>query len=247
MKNKSRRYSYTDHKTQRHRFRWILLAVVAFFIVYTVLTSLFFSVIVLENETMAPNLRAGERFIFSSYNIYSVIPGVDLEKGTLPFKRGNIVLVNMFGEDNSGFFRKTLDGVIRFLTIQRVRLPDKGGRHISEYLFVKRVIGLPGDEITMTNFVVRVKARDNPYTLTEFEVTEQDYSPEIPQAPALWDSSLPFSGNMDRIVLGENECFVLSDDRSNTNDSRTWGPVPVKNIAGRALFRYWPLTRLGKP
>jgi signal peptidase I len=117
----------------------------------------------------------------------------------------------------------------------------------SEYLFVKRVIGLPGDEITMTNFIVRVKANGAAYSLTEFDVTEQDYTPEIPQAPALWDSSLPFSGNMDTIVLGDNECFVLSDDRSNTNDSRTWGPVPIKSIAGKALFRYWPFTRLGRP
>jgi signal peptidase I len=65
--------------------------------------------------------------------------------------------------------------------------------------------------------------------------------------PALWDESLPFSGNMDRIVLGENECFVLSDDRSNTNDSRTWGPVSLDIIVGKALFRYWPLNRIGLP
>jgi signal peptidase I len=115
-----------------------------------------------------------------------------------------------------------------------------------EHLFVKRVIGLPGDEVLMTNFIIRVKAKESLYSLTEFEVTENDYTPTIPVIPALWDSSLPFSGNMDRIVLGENECFVLSDDRSNTNDSRTWGPVPIKNITGKALLCYWPLSRLGR-
>jgi signal peptidase I len=52
---------------------------------------------------------------------------------------------------------------------------------------------------------------------------------------------------MDRIILGEDECFVLSDDRSNTNDSRTWGPIPVHRLAGKVLFRYWPLTRLARP
>jgi signal peptidase I len=52
---------------------------------------------------------------------------------------------------------------------------------------------------------------------------------------------------MERIVLGEDECFVLSDDRRNTNDSRTWGPIPLDFIAGKALFRYGPLTRLGWP
>ena len=237
-----RKFSYADQKSQRHRARGVILVILIFFLIYTSLTSLVFSMGVLENETMAPNLRAGERFIFSSYNVYSLIPGFGFDKGMLPFRRGNIVLVDMYQGEAPGFLRRSLDWVVRFFTAQRVSLVDK-----KEYTYLKRVIGLPGDEITMTNFVVRVKVRGNAYSLTEFEVTEQDYTPEIPQAPALWDSTLPFSGNMDPLILGENECFVLSDDRSNTNDSRTWGPVPAKNIAGKVLFRYWPLTRLGRP
>jgi len=236
-----RRYSYSDQKSQRHRWRWIILVVLVFFILYTSFTSLVFSIRVMENNTMEPNLRAGERIIFSSYNVYSLIPGLDLERGSLPFHRGNVVLVDMFREAKPGLFYSVLDGVVRFFTVQKLSLLEQ-----KEHLFVKRVIGLPGDEISMTNFVIRVKAKGSAYSLTEFEVSDQDYTPEIPQAPALWDSSLPFSGNMDKIVLGENECFVLSDDRSNTNDSRTWGPVPVKNISGKALFRFWPLTRLGR-
>jgi signal peptidase I len=196
---------------------------------------------VLENDSMIPNLRKGERFIFFSYGFYSLIPVLNLEKGPLALRRGDIVLADMFREKPPGLLYKILDGAARFFTAQRVSLLDR-----EEHLFVKRVIGLPGDEITMTNFVIRVKARGSVYSLTEFEVTEVDYAPNIPNVPALWDSSLPFSGNMDRVVLGENECFLLSDDRSNTNDSRTWGPVPLKNICGRALFRYWPFTRIGR-
>jgi signal peptidase I len=92
-----------------------------------------------------------------------------------------------------------------------------------------------------------VKPRGELYSFTEFELWDRPYEVTIPQVPALWDESLPFSGTMERIVLGPGECFVLSDDRSNTNDSRSWGPVPVKLVAGKALFRYWPLTRLGRP
>ena len=246
--NRGRRYAfYENQKNQQHRVRWVILGILFFFIIYTSFTSLFFSMGVLENETMAPNLRAGERFIFSSYNIYSLIPGLDLENGAPPFDRGEIVLVDMSGAERPGVFRGIVDGVIRFFTAQRVSLADKSGRKKADYRFIKRVIGLPGDEISMTNFVVRVKAMGSAYSLTEFEVTVGDYTPDIPQAPALWDASIPFSGNMAGIILGENECFVLSDDRSNTNDSRTWGPVPVRNITGKALFRYWPLNRLGRP
>jgi len=236
-----RRYSYSDQKGQRHRWRWVVLVVLVFFVFYTIFTSLFFSIRLLENSTMEPNLRRGERIIFSSYSLYSMIPYFDLEKGYLPFNRGNVVLVDMRAGEKSGLFFRFLDGVVRFFTAQRISLTEH-----SEHLFVKRVIGLPGDEITMNNFVIRVKVKGSEYSLTEFEVSTQDYTPNIPQAPALWDSSLPFSGNMDKMVLGDNECFVLSDDRSNTNDSRTWGPVPVKNISGKALFRFWPVTRLGR-
>ena len=135
-----------------------------------------------------------------------------------------------------------LDGFIRFGTAQRLSL-----YHRNEHLYLKRVIGLPGDEISMTNFVIRVKPAGGSYSLTEFELAEKPYYPAIPQVPALWDESIPFSGNMDRIVLGEDQCFVVSDDRSNTNDSRTWGPVDAGMIRGRALFRCWPLTRIGPP
>jgi len=233
-------YSYADQKTQRYRSRGTILWVLFFIVLYVCFTSLFFSMRVLENDTMAPNLRKGERFIFFSYGFYSLIPALDLEKGPMPLRRGNIVLLDMFREKPPGLLYRILDGISRFFTLQRISLLDR-----EEHLFVKRVIGLPGDEITMTNFVIRVRVKGSAYSLTEFEVTEVDYTPNIPNIPALWDSSLPFSGNMERVVLGDNECFVLSDDRSNTNDSRTWGPVPLNNISGKALFRYWPFTRIG--
>jgi signal peptidase I len=142
-------------------------------------------------------------------------------------------------------FYRILDGIVRFFTAQRIGLYSQG-----EHIYLKRVIGLPGDEISMTNFVIRVKPRGEAYSFTEFEMWEFSsavYEVNFPHIPALWDESLPFSGNMETIVLGEDECFVLSDDRSNTNDSRTWGPVPVNLVAGKALFRYWPFSRLGRP
>jgi len=239
--SKARKYSYADHKSQRYRYRWVILGILAFVLLYSSFTSLFFTMRVMENGTMAPNINPGERLIFSSYDFRSIIPGLSLDRGVLPFRRGNVVLLDMFRESKPAMFIRIADGALRLFTAQQASLVEQ-----KEHLYIKRLIGLPGDEIIMTNFVIRVKARGSAYSLTEFEVSDFDYSPDIPQIPALWDSSLPFSGNMDRIVLGENECFVLSDDRSNTNDSRTWGPVPVENISGKALFRYWPFTRFGR-
>jgi signal peptidase I len=239
MFDKRRKFAFGNQKTQRRRYRWIVLWVLVFFIVYTSLTSLVFSFVVLENETMQPGLHKGDRFIFSSYQIYSFVPGPD-KAGLL--RRGNIVLVDKSLGKGQNIFFFALDNVIRFFTAQRY-----GFGHKDEDVFIKRVIGLPGDEITMINYVIRVKRQGELYTYTEFEVWDRPYESKIPSIPALWDESLPFSRNMETIILGDDECFVLSDDRSNTNDSRTWGPLPLSMISGKALFRYWPFTRLGIP
>jgi signal peptidase I len=241
MFEKWRKYSYTDQKNKQHRIRWILLSFLAFYVSYTFLTTFIFSTRVLGSNTMQPNLRSGDRFICSSYIFYSLLP--DFMNHSLPIHRGNVVLVDMSLKKKRNMADTLLDGAIRFFTAQRVSFAGRG-----EQFYMKRVIGLPGDEITMTNYVFRVKPKGGSYTLTEFELWDKPYEVTLPrQVPALWDASIPFSGNIETFILGEDECFVLSDDRSNTNDSRTWGPVPMDYIIGKALFRYWPLTRLGGP
>ncbi|MCL2833934.1 MAG: signal peptidase I [Treponema sp.] len=239
MFDKWRKYSYAAQKTQRHRIRWIAIWIISFFLVYTILTSLVFSIKVLENDTMLPGLQKGDRFIFSSYQIYKFIPAPDISS---LLHRGNIILIDKSLGKKQGFLNAALDGILRFFTAQRVSL-----NRTEDSLFIKRLIGLPGDEISMTNFVIRVKPKGQNFYFTEFELWDRPYESIIPSVPALWDETLPFSGNMETVTLGEDEVFVLSDDRSNTNDSRTWGPVPVSLISGKALFRYWPFTRAGIP
>ncbi|MDR0655996.1 MAG: signal peptidase I [Treponema sp.] len=241
MFDKGRKYSYKDQKSQRQKILWIFLCIVIIFTVYNSLSSFFFSMRVLENNTMQPELKPGERFIFSSFPVYSFFSRINALK-RIPFRRGDIVLVDTGTGEKRSVVQVLLDGAIRFFTAQRIGL---GRAENSTY--IKRVIALPGDEIVMTNFVMRVKTEESSYSLTEFELSQRPYEVTIPQIPALWDDSMPFSRNMETISLGPDECFVLSDDRSNTNDSRTWGPIPLNRISGRAIFRYWPLTRLGPP
>jgi signal peptidase I len=238
--DKSLKYSYAEQKNKRHRLRGILFWFLGLFILYNSFTSFFFSMRVLENDSMRPGLRKGDRFICLSFAVHGILSNLSLP--VQPVKRGNIVLIDTSLREEQGFPKLALDWVIRFFSAQRFSLSDRGYR-----TYIKRIVGLPGDEISMTNFVLRVRERGSSYTFTEFELSDRDYVPDIPHVPAVWDESLPFSGNMDRLVLGENECFVLSDDRANTNDSRTWGPVPIKQVGGIVLFRYWPLNRLGLP
>ena len=88
--------------------------------------------------------------------------------------------------------------------------------------FVKRVIGLPGDTIEIDDGEVFINGTklDEPY------ITKRD------------------SGDMKLLTVGEDEYFVMGDNRRASNDSRDWGNVPTSNIVGRAWVSYWPLDRL---
>lgn len=88
---------------------------------------------------------------------------------------------------------------------------------------IKRIIGIPGDKILITDGKVIVN--DKP--LSEKYLAEKpDYS-------------------FGPVIVPEDSLFVLGDNRNNSLDSHYWGFLPIKNIKGKAFLRYWPPNRLG--
>lgn len=89
--------------------------------------------------------------------------------------------------------------------------------------FIKRIIAVPGDIISVVNQKVTV----NGVTLSETYVNKDDpYN--------------PFPAFTSRVV-GPDEYFVMGDNRGDSSDSREWGYVPRQNIIGRVAFVYWPV------
>ncbi|MDO9355752.1 MAG: signal peptidase I [Solirubrobacteraceae bacterium] len=91
--------------------------------------------------------------------------------------------------------------------------------------FVKRVVGVPGDEIQIQQgHVIRNgKAVDEPY-------------------------ALPCDGpscNMKTFTVPAGHYFMMGDNRGNSDDSRFWGPLPRDYVIGRAFATYWPPKRIG--
>jgi signal peptidase I len=238
MFDKWMQYSYVAQKHQRTKVYKLVFIVLILYVVYNCFVSFFFSVWVIDNDTMRPGISSGDRLLFTSFTLPSLINRVKKVEYTLPFSRGSIVLVDMRHAEDINPGLRVVDGIVRFFTAQKISVIT-GGQY-----YVKRVIALPGDEISMSNYVFRVKVKGSPYNLTEFELSGKPYHPEIPQAPQLWDESIPFSGSMDAVVLGADECFVVSDDRGNTNDSRTWGAISPSLIKARALLRFWPVMKI---
>jgi signal peptidase I len=94
--------------------------------------------------------------------------------------------------------------------------------------FVKRVVGLPGERIEMKDGLVQVNRRP----LSEIYPT------------ALPGGDRACSSNYGPEVVPPRNVFVLGDHRCNSEDSRFFGFVPLKNVVGRALVVYWPLDRI---
>ena len=95
--------------------------------------------------------------------------------------------------------------------------------------FVKRVVGLPGERMVMKDGLVSINGRP----LGEVYPT------------ALPGGDRACSSNYGPEVVPVGSIFVLGDNRCNSEDSRFFGFVPIKNIIGRALAVYWPPDRVG--
>jgi signal peptidase I len=99
-------------------------------------------------------------------------------------------------------------------------------RNPSEF-FIKRIIGLPGERVVISGGTIAITTAEG----TELELTEP------------YVENTGNGGRVD-VVLGEDEYFVLGDNRPESSDSRVWGKLPRENIVGRAFVRLLPLSNL---
>lgn len=114
--------------------------------------------------------------------------------------------------------------------------------------YVKRVIGLPGDVITIQNTTVYVNGKQikDPYVSPANQGNPFDGNLNLPRH-RLPFASVPLADRTDSQAGIENRVvppgayFVLGDNRGDSSDSRDWGCVPQQKLIGRAALVYWPL------
>ena len=91
--------------------------------------------------------------------------------------------------------------------------------------YIKRIVGLPGDvvEVQEGEVIVNGQRLDEDYVPANF-FDRRSFSP---------------------VYVESGHYYVLGDHRNQSNDSRMWGLVPDQNIYGKAVFRYWPVNKMG--
>ena len=99
---------------------------------------------------------------------------------------------------------------------------------------VKRVVGLPGDRISLQNgrLLVNGVPQNEPYVKKNGPVPQR---------------MLPYTEDFGPVLVPEGHVFVMGDNRNNSRDSRFFGPVPTGNLVGEVSLRFWPPGRLGAP
>jgi signal peptidase I len=103
---------------------------------------------------------------------------------------------------------------------------DPPGSAPNDPPLIKRLIGLPNETIEFRDALVYI----NGVKLDE---------------PYIKEPCQPYSCPNQKWTLGQNEYFFMGDNRNHSRDSRSFGPITHDRIFGRAIFRWWPLDKIG--
>jgi signal peptidase I len=112
--------------------------------------------------------------------------------------------------------------------------PPAGWEDGDDTPFIKRVIGLPGDTVSIGDdgrvYVNGTPLDEAAYTYHEGDGTDEPTT--ATDGTSTW-------------TIGPDELFVMGDHRQASADSRAFGPIKVSSVVGRAFLRYWPATTIG--
>ncbi len=93
--------------------------------------------------------------------------------------------------------------------------------------FIKRIIGLPGETVIVDETGTRIINKDNPNGF----LVDQSYVKH--------PSDMPY-----KVTLTDSEYFVMGDNRAESFDSRSWGPLPKEDILGKPVIQLFPIKNI---
>ena len=185
----------------------IIIAFVLALLLKTFLVQAFF----IPSSSMEPTLGIGDRVLVNKLSYRLRDP-----------RRGEVAVFTEH-TDGADTDPSLSEQVVDFLS------SGLGFARPDERDFIKRIIGLPGEEIAMRDGVILIDGEPLPEATT----TEGGYL----SAPDLTDFG--------PVEIPDDHYFMMGDNRPNSADSRfTLGPIDEENLVGRAFVVIWPLTRV---
>jgi signal peptidase I len=184
---------------------------------------------VIETLILAAIIFFGVRQLVLNFQVdgHSMDPNLD---------NGEMLLVNRHAYETWNL--ASLINWLPFVDIEPIDVTPFGGVERGDIVvfdppnddkpYIKRIIGLPGDEISFRDGSVFV----NGVQVNEAHITEE--------------TNCPTSACREAIVVPEGHVYVLGDNRNSSEDSRYFGPVKIDAIIGKAIFTYWPIGDVGR-
>lgn len=184
-------------------FSWV--TTIAFAIIISLIIRAFiFETVYVDGSSMKSTLATGNRLVLYKLGYY-----------VSPPKKGDIVVLQI----NEGTFK-----FLPFLN--NLPFAKRTLHSIGETDYIKRVIGVPGDEVDLRDGFVYIN------NVKQIE--------EYVENGTTFERSIEFPLKVD-----DNKVLVLGDNRENSRDSREIGLVDYDKIKGKAVFRIWPIKSFG--
>jgi signal peptidase I len=179
---------------------------------------------------MEPQIKNNTLIIVNKYIYGPKFPFTEkrIFDATRSIKRGDVVLVMSQEYYKTNVLYRALSKLINTLTFTLIDIPSMM-ENKEESIYIKRVIGIPGDKIRFKyiNGKVEVFINDilEKYAIDKKYITIDD------------DDRYPL---ISEIKMNKDEYFIMGDNRKESSDSRIWGAVKSNQIIGKAILIYHP-------
>ncbi len=191
-------------------------------------------------------IRIGNRTYTLPGTIYQIARYLDLERRQT-FRKGEVPVDgwlstgdHLFVDRVSIHYLPPRRGDVIVFTTEKIHSPTQP---LSGFYYIKRLVGLPGDTLKIKGRTLYIKPKGESQfrPATEFSDRFRRISSLEGGYQGHMASELLAPGL--ELVVPENMYFALGDNTSNSLDGRNWGFIPRKNMIGRALNIFWPLSR----
>lgn len=225
-----------------------IIGEIIFIYIITVVFVLLFNSILLQaykipTNSMEPGLAENARILVDKFSIGPKYPLTNVrifDATKKQINRGDVIAFLSHEYYNKSSFFRSFSTFVYTITFTLVDISSLTN-HYDSAVYVKRVIGVPGDKIKfrLVNDVIVVTINGIP----EKNVIPETYT--IIEEDRKTSKLLTSMMLQSEYTVKEKEYYVLGDNRISSSDSRVWGTIKDDQIVGKVIFKYWPFSSFG--